>query len=789
MLSFFIALGIVTSVLVAAAPAGAAPRTLATGQFANVFAETQSVQINLGPGDAATVVLQDSAGAHVAQKDMPAAVDSTVVNFGDHPPGYYEVVVGETRLPLVVVIDPARRVPGESRLATDNAMSWLEKPEQFEGLADVLRLAGFVWVRERLSWGEVEPTRGKFDWGRYDTSASVLARHGIHVYDIFHASPAWSRADRDTKAPPDDLRDIYQFAQELARKFNGRIQTWEVWNEPDIDFFSQPASELAAFQKAAFLGFRSVDPHPQVLGPSMAMGAGSFADDLLTNGAGHYMDVWNYHIYADPSAYASRSEGFRKLLARHGIDLPFWVTEAGDAVQGPGGVLTRESRFHQAAFISRAYPQALAAGIDRHFFFVFPFYKEGQTGWGVFEPGQKAPFPGLAALSTSTYALGRGDFLGRLDVPGSAARVLAFARDNDTAALVVWREADAPADVALPLQWDAVREARNYLGSPLQAAQGPVTLSVGRAADYLVVARTALAGKLTAPSPPAAISREPGPELMDVVVRLRPGVGKVHKDADGWVVPTGVSVPVSAEIYNFAKKDFNGELHLDAQGGWQPDQSHVPLIVAAGGRAVIPIKLTSPGGMGRGSLRAAAQEGKAMTSPAIIRLQGDPDEAPATGSRALDILSNPESWLKNIAGHGSMEIAPIDGGGVRFLFTFRTAGDNWAYPQVLFSPVLDLKGYTALRFEYRTSVADSGPVRVMVVESGGSSYMTGAGLPGSTEWKQATVVFSDLTLMFDSPPDPDGQLDLDRITTIRIGANCKHQALTLEIRNVQAVKL
>ena len=121
--------------------------------------------------------------------------------------------------------------------------------------------------------------------------------------------------------------------------------------------------------------------------------------------------------------------------------MPSWVTEAGDPVQGAGGILTRESRAHQAAFLSRAYPQALAMGVERHFWFVFPFYREGNTGWGLFEPNQEAPYPGLAAMATATYALGRGDFLGKIAVPGDEARPRFRARDG-TAAVAVWRGAD-----------------------------------------------------------------------------------------------------------------------------------------------------------------------------------------------------------------------------------------------------------------------------------------------------------------------------------------------------------
>lgn len=55
----------------------------------------------------------------------------------------YEAVAGETVLPLVVVIDPAKRVQSDSRLATDNAMSWLVNANQWESMAD---LRSYFWT-------------------------------------------------------------------------------------------------------------------------------------------------------------------------------------------------------------------------------------------------------------------------------------------------------------------------------------------------------------------------------------------------------------------------------------------------------------------------------------------------------------------------------------------------------------------------------------------------------------------------------------------------------------------
>ena len=297
----------------------------------------------------------------MARRD--AAAEAGTLDFGLLPPGYYEAVAGDTVLPLVVLIDPAQRVPGTSRLAMDNAMSWLVKEDQWEPMAGAAAV-----VRHHVRARTAGVGRGGagarpvLDWGRYDRTATILHEHGINVYQIFHSVPAWAVLTRTIARRRTTCATCIALPRRWPEHFRGRVQAWEVWNEPDIFFFSHTSSECAAYQKAAFLGFRSVDPSQQVLGPSMAYGAGAFSEGLLENGVGQYLDIWNYHMYADPSAYAGRREGFLAQLARYDVVVPDWMTEAGDPLQGPEGVLTRDARIHQAQFLSRAYPQALLAG-------------------------------------------------------------------------------------------------------------------------------------------------------------------------------------------------------------------------------------------------------------------------------------------------------------------------------------------------------------------------------------------------------------------------------------------
>ena len=774
------------------APALAAgrARALSTARFANVFIETESVIVRLGRGDAGPVVLRNSEGEEIMRRE--ASSDATSVDFGRLPPGYFEAAAGESVLPLVVVIAPEKRVTGGTRLSVDTAMFILVARRQLGDMARLLRLCGFSWVRERLVWEDLEPEEKRFRWGALDVVIGALAQQGINVAESSESVPSWTRVDGEPEAAPDDLRHVYRFAQALFQRFGGRVRAWEMWNEPDIShFFQHPASEISALQKAVYLGFRHAALQrraetPIVLGPSLAQRPAAFANHLLAEGTGHYLDVWHYHLYSDPSGYRGRADEHRELLERYGVASPLWVTEAGVRLKGPDGILTAEERARQAAFIGRSYAQALNAGIERPFWFIFPDYREKETGFGLFEPEQRAAFPGVAALSAATYALGRGDPLGRLITADPATSAFAFDRGDGTAAVVVWRDATASAESRLPLDWQDVLEIRTHLGTPLTAGQGPLQLRVGRAPLFLIVSRKALEGHLEPPPRHAPVRRQSPPGLFDIVVRLRSRTSIVDKRIDCYVVPASKKVALEAQIYNFGPAEFRGQLQLAVPAGWKAAALDAPVTVPPGGRSVVPVRLIPPDHYSRDKFTLIARAGNQESAPSVLWLHVDPRSVHA--ERTLDLgLDSAAVWQKNISGNGTMSAAAGPEGGVRFEMQFGKPGDNWAYPERRFEPVRDLSAYNALQFEYRTTIDIADVVRVVLGMPDGGNY-TAPGLPASRTWQTATILFEDL-FPFDDKAAPNSGPDLARIARLRIGINATSRTAVIEIRQIRAVRL
>jgi len=678
---------------------------------------------------------------------------------------------------------PGPAAPAGPRLAVDAAYSWLIPVEKLDAGEDLLARAGFRRARERLNWAEVEPRRGVFEWGKYDRSASAAQAAGVGVCQVFHNVPGWARSDHAGNRYPDDLRDAWEFGRAAAAHFAGRVQAWEVWNEADIREFSPETGDAyAAFLKAAYLGFKEGDPSVSVALVSLANRAGQFEEALFRNDCGRYFDLFNYHIYDQPSAYPARAQGHFDLLDRHGIrPVPIWLTEAGIGLPAPDGALSAADQQKQADFIPKSCVMSLACSTDCHFYFVFPHYLENGREFGVMDADLR-PGPGYRALAAVCSLLGRAGYLGRVALdgpPGIEAHLFDNGRDET---LVLWHEGGSvavrpPAAVRGALVYDSSGVGQGPLGTVIEAGSSPRFVRAPRGVFH-ADGRFLAARHATGPVRPASA----------LVPRILPPSGAVAKDLEAWRFRSGEQVPLTLEAYNFSRQPVTARWGAELPPGWSLAPVPAPFQIAPMGRESVHTSLlVGPGGMERRVLRFLLRGDDGSAGEAAPEAVLDPASLPA-GVRAPLRLAPGEQWAANISGNGAMTVTPGEGDECRFTGRFDRPGDRWMYPTATFVMPRDWREFDALEFEVRMAAPQPGTVvRTMLVEREGSVYFTGAGLPVSTGWTRVVVPFASLAPGSFAPADPDGHLDLDRIAAIRIGCNATADQVELEVRHFSLV--
>jgi hypothetical protein len=721
---------------------------------------------------------------------------NAVIRFNMLPVGYYTLTVSQGSLkattPIAVVYPPRKGYHGS--IATDVAAAWLVPPRRFSLIARLLHLAGFGYIRERLSWSEVEPKPGLFQWGKYDDCITIERSAGLTIDDVFHDCPIWVRRDRTRNRFPDDLRYAYRFAKALAQHFHDSVKAWEVWNEPDGNFSVDLADQYAAFLKACYLGFKAGDPHIKVAQASLAYASGSYAESLFANDTQDYFDLFNYHVYTDPMQYPLRAESHIALMRRKDGDRqPIWVTEAGISLQALNGELSPKEAEQQADFIPKSYAMSLASRTTKHFFFVFPHYLEAGSEFGVLTANY-LPYPGYCALAAVTHFLGEARYLGCVSFPRQPDVVAQAFSNGLSGVLVMWREGQNRS-FGLPRSLFNGAHFYNAVGTPLILSAPPISLTLGQSPLFVEVSLKALKGAIIGKQVSQVSSRPPykdGNKIRKIVLRAIFPDNTIDRTNNTYDLPAGQKTPFSLQVYNFSEHPFHGDIDLHLPLPWKLSLQHKTVIVPPMGLTDIAGSVAVPSGVGPNPVLLSGftiEEGTGREGSSISLSLAPLLSTLKPMEEKFLKLDDASRWSENTSLGGTTDIRPLSDEGIEFHFSFHGEGDRWAYPYVSFHPPVDFNHYDAIRFDYKLLSTDTTTVlRLMLGNPNGSLFLNPAGLEPTREWKTVIIPFRSFVWGDFSPPAPQNRLDLHHIERLLLGCNTQQNDVTLMVRHIALVR-
>lgn len=259
---------------------------------------------------------------------------------------------------------------------------------------------GVGWVKQQVQWHTVEHGPDDFEWENLDRLVAGAAGLGFKVLlGVTHA-PDWTRAAQLESGPPADYAEFGRFMEQLAQRYRGRVEAYELWNEPNLarewrGDTLDPARFVALVAEGA-AGVRTADPQALIIsgGPAVtgiddgetAINDRVFLRGMVEAGIVQHVDAIGAHPYgyANPPEesvqdehHAASShndhptfffrdtlEDYRQIMLEHGYDEhQIWITEFGwPSPEGIGQMdLTgweygREvSEVEQADYIVRAF--------------------------------------------------------------------------------------------------------------------------------------------------------------------------------------------------------------------------------------------------------------------------------------------------------------------------------------------------------------------------------------------------------------------------------------------------
>jgi hypothetical protein len=252
--------------------------------------------------------------------------------------------------------------------------------DRADELLDRAQQSGSPWLRVDMGWCSLEE-RGPGEvsaWyqDRLDAVVAGADRRGLRLLMMVACAPEWAGGTA-TGSYPDDPAQFQRVTRYLADRYRGRVQAWEIWNEPDC-IGGCPNGSPAAFVpvlQAGYRGIKAGDPAATVVSGGISGNNAGWIARMYAAGAQGWFDALAVHPYLEPVTAAPAAPPEQRIyrmtsvaavyavMQRNGDgDKDIWFTEFGwttaDTGDRPGVDETTQARYLQQAveLIARDYP-------------------------------------------------------------------------------------------------------------------------------------------------------------------------------------------------------------------------------------------------------------------------------------------------------------------------------------------------------------------------------------------------------------------------------------------------
>lgn len=375
---------------------------------------------------------------------------------------------------------------------------------------DLIRDAGFKFIRMDFGWASIERQRGEYDFSAYDELTYNLEKRGLRaLYILDYANslyeeeqltknPINGREERNTASPqhPESVAAFARWAAAAAKHYQGRRVVWEIWNEPNI-FFWKPKPEVTQYNALAFAtakAVREADPAATIIGPATSEFPWEFLEKFLQSGAMPFLDAISVHPYRGraPETAAADYARLRGLIEKFAPSeakrrLPIISGEWGYSSHAKG--VSPET---QAAYLVRQQLANLLAGIPISIWYDWKNDgddpKENEHNFGTVLPDLN-PKPAYQAMKTLAGELSGLGIERRLPTVNTNDYILLLTNVLGGAKLAAWTTAPShAATVALPFRLhSATGHDINGGTIPILTVEQSVELTLTEAPRYVTL--------------------------------------------------------------------------------------------------------------------------------------------------------------------------------------------------------------------------------------------------------------------------------------------------------------
>ncbi|MDR0494513.1 MAG: hypothetical protein LBG95_02645 [Treponema sp.] len=244
-------------------------------------------------------------------------------------------------------------------------------PEEYA----LLESLGAAWTLATFYWSRIEPSDNQWYFDDYDKFVDTAKASGKKVLGVLGYDVSWIHDDGTSHyyIPPEKADFFLDFVRKTTEHFQGRVDAWSIWNEPNASHFWKGGKEdFFYLSRLAANAVREVDPDAALMGGAFTRGIfglqKAFIRGLFESGAMEKTDAVAFHPYEiNPSRALKLYGKFRALAAEYGFADRIWITEVGYPTGGWYPTAAAEKKF--PAYVVKTFVYLAASGANRIFWY------------------------------------------------------------------------------------------------------------------------------------------------------------------------------------------------------------------------------------------------------------------------------------------------------------------------------------------------------------------------------------------------------------------------------------
>jgi hypothetical protein len=238
-----------------------------------------------------------------------------------------------------------------------------------------------------VQWREIQTAKDTYHWSRLDQLVAAARAHHASITMVvagtpsFYSSTPWNVPDRA-------LGPYKTFVRKLMHRYQGKIDSYQVWNEPNIStYWTGTPHRMARLTKVMHDVRDAVDPKARVIAPSMVTrlrfelgGMSAYLDQRVGGRAvWRYVDAVAFSLYPLARYHGRRGvpedtltllRAVKRRLHAAGVpaSMPIWDTEINYGLKSGKQALTAAEPIRavrQASNVVRTFLLQGSRGVKR----------------------------------------------------------------------------------------------------------------------------------------------------------------------------------------------------------------------------------------------------------------------------------------------------------------------------------------------------------------------------------------------------------------------------------------